>query len=255
MSIQGTVSAKIAQGPRPYQEDRYLVHSFSLADGLSGYLLAVMDGHGGSETADLCRDLTPGIFHLTGPETLEASLRKVVAGLDEQTRQMHSGTTVSLVCVLESHRRAAVAVIGDSPVIAVDRDGQMIISPEHNVRTNLEEREQAQQRGGIYEAGYIRSPRTGEGLQMARALGDCGLDDILSREPTVYAVDLGPQSVIVLATDGVFDPSHAQSDRLIEEMMGLTKRPGAFDANTLIDWADRRGLMDNATAVVWKATG
>jgi serine/threonine protein phosphatase PrpC len=176
-----------------------------------------------------------------------------VAGLDEQTRSLRSGATLSIVCVLESHHRAAVAALGDSPVVAVDRSGRVSESPDHNVRSNLEERKRAEERGGVYTGGYIVNSFSGEGLQIARALGDSGLEGIVSREPAVYTIEIGPQSVIVLASDGLFDPSHGESDRLIREMLALRESLPTFDAQALIAWAQRRGLADNATAVVWKA--
>jgi serine/threonine protein phosphatase PrpC len=90
---------------------------------------------------------------------------------------------------------------------------------------------------------------------MARALGDRLMGEVLSREPTVYTIEIGAQSVIVLASDGLLDPDHAEVARLAEEMLGLRSRGAPFDAEALIGWAEERGLFDNATAVVWNSAG
>jgi serine/threonine protein phosphatase PrpC len=163
MELRGSVTSATAQGLRSHQEDRFLVYPFASRE-LRGYLLAVMDGHDGSSAADVCVDAIPELFVLAGPEDLEASLHSIVAGLDQQTRGMTSGSTVSLACILESHGRAAIAVLGDSPVVAVDRGGEMVLSPSHNVRSNPEERRTGERRGGIFRRGYLTNPATGYGL-------------------------------------------------------------------------------------------
>ncbi|MHB8764619.1 MAG: PP2C family serine/threonine-protein phosphatase [Deferrisomatales bacterium] len=254
MPVAGTVTAHTAPGPRPHQEDRYAVARVSGPGGAEGWLLAVFDGHGGSTAADLCAGVTPRVFELRGPEDAEAALRRLVAGLDSLTRGMRSGTTVSAACVLESHGRAAVAVVGDSPVLAVARGGRTVVGPDHNARSNPAERAAAEARGGVYDpSGYLLNPATGRGLQMARALGDAALGPVLSREPEVFSLDLGPGNVLVLATDGLLDPAHGDTAGRAAELLALRRLGEGFTAQALVAWAEAGGLWDNATAVVWRA--
>ncbi|MBI3274029.1 MAG: hypothetical protein HYZ69_02700, partial [Candidatus Colwellbacteria bacterium] len=121
--------------------------------------------------------------------------------------------------------------------------------PEHNVRSNLEERKAAEQRGGIYSGGYIWNDlgSLGQGLQMSRALGDAHLGNILSREPDVYTI-AEPLWVLV-ASDGLFDPGHSDTYRLLQEIEDYAKRNATADE--LMKWVEKRGLKDNATALVW----
>jgi serine/threonine protein phosphatase PrpC len=183
----------------------------------------------------------------------EGSLRAAVAELVHLTEAFDSGTTLAVALVEEAAARVAVAVLGDSAVVVLDSRGRAVASPEHNARTNAAEREAAVRRGGVWDAsGYLRNPGSGYGVQLTRALGDAGMGPVLRRIPEVYSVDLGPDSAVVLATDGVFDPSHAGGADVAEQVSRL-RRPGRpLDAKGVIEWSERRGLQDNATAVVWE---
>src|SRR3990167_9674146 len=103
------------------------------------------------------------------------------------TRQFREGSTLSIAWVREDHDEVSVAVLGDSPVIVVDQLGQVHVSPEHNVRTNLAERNAMVARGGSYRNGYVYN-QLDVGFQVSRALGDGDLDRILSREPEIYTI-------------------------------------------------------------------
>ncbi|MEX2090516.1 MAG: PP2C family serine/threonine-protein phosphatase [Candidatus Paceibacterota bacterium] len=234
------------QGPRPYQEDR---HYETYIPDRKWLLLAIMDGHGGADTADFCEK---NIFRMMPIDkgTPKHSLRALVVNLNSATRQHKTGSTFSGVIISEKQNTASVAILGDSPVVILDDKGQLHISPEHNVRTNIEEREAAIKRGGEYSGGYIwinDGDLGTQGLQMSRALGDVLLGRILSREPETYNV-YNPVWVLV-ASDGLFDPSHKNSKSLLEEMKKFAKSKATAD--TLMAWAEKRGLEDNATAVVW----
>ena len=134
-------------------------------------------------------------------------------------------------------------------MVVVDKQGAVHISPEHNVRSNLNERKAAEKRGGIYRDGYIWNDLSslGSGLQMSRALGDAHLGKILSREPDIYVIS-NPEWVLV-ASDGVFDPDHENTSQLIEKVKKYAIRRST--AGDIMKWAESRGLKDNATALVW----
>ena len=227
-----------ARGPRPYQEDRLV----TLTNGERS-LLVVLDGHGGAEVAEHCvkRLKTLDMF----PET-ESGMLGMVQILAAETSDMEAGSTLSMVSV--TPEGAIVAVLGDSPVIIMAEDGTMRVSPEHNVRTNHAEREAAVSRGGRYSGGYIW--RGDSGLQMSRALGDAHLSGILSRVPEVYTVP-NPSWVLVLS-DGVLDPAHAVASELIGDLQQLMETITEPKAQDVLDWAEARGLADNATVVLWR---
>ena len=250
--VRGTVTAWSACGPRPYQEDRF-VAEFVDRGPVRGHLLAVLDGHGGEAAAEACARSMGRVLRAADEADAEEALRLLVAGLVRLTEAFDAGTTLAAAFVQESAARAVVAVLGDSAVVVVDSRGRAVVSPEHNARTNSAEREAAIRRGGVWEAnGYITNPGSGYGVQLTRALGDAGMGPVLSRIPEVYSVDLGPESVIVLATDGVFDPAHSGGAEVAEQVLRLRGPGRPLDAKRMIEWAARRGLQDNATAVVWE---
>ncbi|MCH8860434.1 MAG: protein serine/threonine phosphatase 2C family protein, partial [Thaumarchaeota archaeon] len=194
----GLISYATDTGLRPYQEDRFVVCSDGEHTGIK-CLMAVMDGHGGSEVSEFLSASLLEYFLTKG----EGSLRETIRSLSDQTSSMHAGSTLSVVVIPKADETTAyVAVIGDSPVIIRDKEGRIIMSPEHNVRSNTQEREAAITRGAIYEQGYIWDPSGGHGLQMSRALGDSALSEILNKEPEMYEVELGPESFIIIGSDG-----------------------------------------------------
>ncbi len=249
--MRSIVTSAVKQGPRSHQEDRYLHMKVVCESRPCGELLAVMDGHGGYTVAGLCEQGIRNVFEFTGPDQSEAALKKLVAELSLLTKSFNEGSTISLALITDTPRKVSIAVLGDSPVVVYDKQGRLHTSPEHNVRSNLEERKAAEQRGGIYSGGYIWNDLgdLGQGLQMSRALGDVGLDGILSREPDIYTIDK-PVWVLV-ASDGLFDPVHFDTDSLFEEIRKYAERNA--NADELMKWAEKRGLKDNATALVWCA--
>lgn len=247
------ISSASAKGHRPYQEDRYLVSSLP-----QGTLLAVFDGHGGSETAQFAYKRIVKIFadniaaehaaaaHLADVDAVDlakvetsdhaaAALEKTILSLNISTQHMGPGSTLSVVYIPLGGDTATCAVLGDSPIIIKDADGKINISPEHNVRTNQAERKAAEARGGIVSDGYLFESYHGMGLQMARALGDVHLNKVLSRIPDIYEVKLNAQSFVVVATDGAFDPGHYEFAKAAQTVVEMIEK-GA-DADALVKYA------------------
>jgi len=234
-----------AQGQRPYQEDRKVVYT----DSMGGKMLAVFDGHGSHTTAGTVATALPElhekvstVFHY--PEALKFLFKELVS----LTEDFESGTTASIVYIPNDHSKAYVAILGDSPVLILDKDLNLNVSPEHNVRTNYAELQAAQDRGAVFDGHYIRRGFSGLGLQMSRALGDAFLDGILNREPEVYTVELGPKSFVLLASDGLLDPSHKDTQEELKKLKYLI----GYDASakTLVNNRIERGAFDNVTAIL-----
>ena len=245
--MKHSVSFAVNQGPRSYQEDRYFYKRIEEQE-LSGWILAVMDGHGGKTVAELCAQEIEKLFRITTSDDPEEVLRLLVAELNSQTVHFHEGSTLSIALILESSSQVSIAVLGDSPVVVFDKRGEPHVSPEHNIRSNIQERKSAEQRGGVCVGGYLYDIGGGNhGLQMSRALGDAYLNRVLSREPDIYTIK-DPQWILV-ATDGLFDPGHQETEQLLKEIRDYARNQAT--ANDLMAWAEKRGLYDNATAIVW----
>src|SRR3989344_9109851 len=94
-SRKGIVSAAARQGPRSYQEDRYISLRIDKPN-LKGWLLAVMDGHGGKTVAELCAEKIEKLFQITDVHQAEESLRRLVADLNNHTEVYPEGSTFSV---------------------------------------------------------------------------------------------------------------------------------------------------------------
>jgi len=238
-------TAATAKGQRPYQEDRHIAFH-TLNDGM---VFAVADGHGGYTTAQYVVDILQNLWDahaMANLGTPKTWLSLIVRRLAEDTEYFADGCTLSIVYVPPTEAKAYVAVLGDSPVIIKDAEGKIYVSPSHNVRSNLGERERAEGRGGSYYNGYIWFD--GCGLQMTRGLGDTAMAKILNREPEIETVSLGPNSFILLATDGLFDPSHFEDAQAITDIVLLIS--GCMEAADLVKHALDIPTGDNVTAIL-----
>ena len=246
---KASVTYETAQGGRNHQEDRFAVKLFPSRQP-TNCLMAVMDGHSGGEAAEYCeREFVKTFFacysqnHNQSPES---KMRQTFNRLHCQMQHFEAGTTLSAAWVREKHNDVVVGILGDSPVIVVDRNLEVHASPEHNARSNAKELAAVKSRGGRYDGQYVFN-RYGDGIQLTRALGDVSFRDILSREPEVYAVK-NPLWVIV-ASDGVFDPEHAGTATLARELASILH--SSSTAHDIMKWAARHGIRDNATVLLW----
>lgn len=246
MKKEYSVTCAQEQGPRSRQEDRVFYRRIENPN-CCGWLLSVMDGHGGASVAELCFNEIGSLFVLSDADRTEEALAHLFAELNIKTGRFHEGSTLSVACVLEDRKRVVIAVLGDSPVVVLDDQGRLHVSPEHNIRSNPKEREAAEERGGVCFNGYLYKKDGDHGLQLSRALGDSYLDGIILREPEIYTVD--DPCWILAASDGLLDPGHGDTRELFQKITEYAKQGAS--ANDLMRWAKLRGLSDNAVALVW----
>jgi serine/threonine protein phosphatase PrpC len=252
MTIEYTVATGV--GGRPHQEDRWFVGEFP-----TGHLFAVMDGHGGFSCVERVRELIPLYWAAHDSDELKANpelrLTEVIASLAVRTNEFTTGCTISLVFIPKEQNKAYVAILGDSPVI-LNSEGSVTLSPEHNARTNMAERQAAIARGAMYHSGYLwnGSGKESGGLQMSRALGDKELT-FLSRKPETYVVNLVPECYMILATDGLLDPAHGELTMLEPEAETALQEivrwvDSGHGASEIVDVALGHNYKDNVTAIV-----
>jgi protein phosphatase 1K len=236
------------KGKRPYQEDRSVV--YWVPD--EGYLLAVFDGHGGSECADHCAKVLIELWHRTYKwdhiTSHESLISAVFHTLNDGTENMGPGCAASIAFIPKDGTSVIVGVLGDAPVLIKQANGELWLAPEHNVRTNRAEADAAIKRGGFVQSGYLFVRQSGQGLQMSRALGDRFLGTVLNREPEIFRLPLGVGSWVLVGTDGLFDPSHATQPG---ETIAAAIEAG-HDANQLVQNALNVPTYDNVTAILVK---
>lgn len=236
-------------GTRDYYEDRLVIQELT-----DGWLLAVMDGHGGAEAATFIADNLVQIFSETAeePSFVPSKLAVVFRKLHLGTKHMHPGSVLSLVFLPRNVAKAYVAVLGDVPVVIKGSGGKIFTGPEHNARSNPKERAAAEARGAVYSGGYLYEKYTQAGLQFARALGDRECDSFLNREPEICTVDLGDEGFILVGSDGLFDPGHHDTAVQVGRLVKMIEK-GA-DAKALVEDALSRGTEDNVTAILCRYT-
>src|SRR4029077_3282242 len=244
-----SINHAAAQGLRTYMEDYAYINTFK-----EGTLLAVFDGHGGDTAAQTCFSSLQNFFTMFGnmealPTPID-KLRGLFAGLVKSTENLNCGTTATIVFIPSTLDRAYVGILGDSPVIIKTPTGDYWRGPEHNVRSNTSEAARIKVAGGMGFNGYAYPPVSGfsaNGLQLSRAMGDAEFSSILSREPEIFEVPLGPNSFILVGSDGLFDPHHT-SDSSAATMVDLVEK-GATAGN-LVSAALKVPTHDNVTAIL-----
>lgn len=262
MNIRPGISSASDKGSRPYQEDRIVTKRIDTTI-VHGILLAVADGHGGDNTSSyVAQQLSDGLFDRMladgNTNSMNDSVSLTFQYLNDSTLELSrktfahysSGTTLSLAFIPDGQDNLHVGVIGDSPLILAKKNGKFHISPEHNARSNDEERKAAEHRGGVFENGYLCSRSRGMGLQMTRDIGFHGMGDILLRHPDIYELAIHDGDVLILGSDGLLDPAHWSTD---EEVRRLTKLvlEGA-EAQDLINDALDRETGDNVSVIVYR---
>lgn len=249
--IRGSVSHGVAQGLRPTQEDRAAVVRLELPS-LDGWLLGVMDGHGGADTAHLCADRIEPAFldaYEASDGAVEPALRELVRRLDEATRDLDPGSSLTVACIAEDTERAFFAVVGDSPVLFRDADDRIRLGPVHNVGVDDDGLRRALDHGALHRGGYLVDPASGSGVALTRALGDRPLT-FLDRTPDLLETDLHRHSFVLLASDGLYawpDVDVARQAELLAERVDE-----GVDADGLCTEIGATAT-DNVTAVLWKA--
>lgn len=243
------VSSATDRGPRSHQEDRFVEKLFPASHPRSA-LLAVMDGHGGDWVSIFCARELWNLFRSCRETKPEAKIKHLFALADWHTNATTDvGSTLSVAWIRQNRcNEVVVGVLGDSPVIVVDCQGNVVVSPEHNVK-NPAERDALLGRGGFCDEHYHYHSH-GRGLQLTRALGDAEFGELVSRVPEVYTVK-DPLYVIV-ATDGIFDCSHRKTRERVDKLVDTLSAESR--AEDIMSWAKaqaRGKLFDNATVLFW----
>jgi len=251
-----------AQGKRSHQEDRFLIETISAnTNNGDGLLLAVMDGHSGSEISELLsKNLTP-FFADALVETagkLFSTFDLVVKELQAMTRNSMSGSTLSMVYI-PSHQKPAntfvyTSVIGDSPIIILGKNNKLHFSEEHNASVNqkdvdfiLKSNKKLAKRGDfIVSEGFLCFGN--RYLQLTRAFGDRDFDQLIIREPTNEKIEIDNNSIIIVASDGIL---YEETRKSIYTEAIKKVRQGS-DPEELVNWALDQESHDNVTVLLYQ---
>src|SRR6266513_2092957 len=133
------ISSASAQGSRSELQDRFLTSRIPQdpVKEIHGWLMSVMDGHGGPQTAELISQELLSHFEDAFAKhcgQINQTLKAVVHTLAERTQQETSGSTLAMAYKPVHEDCVYTAVLGDSPVVVLDKQGTLQICPIHNVR-------------------------------------------------------------------------------------------------------------------------
>lgn len=175
--------------------------------GEGSYGVAVFDGHG--ERSEAVEHCATRVASLLADCTFQNAAERITGAcstLAKEVREKEDGTTCSLA-LLFPDGSVVCAVIGDSPIFGLRSKDTIVVSEEHNIRSNRAEADAAEARGGIIKNGYLYAKHHNHGIQLGRSLGDSLVSNVLSVEPSIASTRIEPGYFLCVASDGVVDLS------------------------------------------------
>ncbi|KAL1531855.1 protein-serine/threonine phosphatase [Salvia divinorum] len=227
-------------------------------------VFGIFDGHNGSAAAIFSRDhllnyvLNAMPRGLGRDEWLLALPRALVAGFvktdkEFQAKGKTSGTTATFVII--DGWTVTVASVGDSRCILDAQGGGIsILTVDHRLEENAEERERVTASGGevgrlsIFGGTEIGPLRCWPGgLCLSRSIGDMDVGEFIVPIPYVKQVKLSSTGGrLIIASDGVWDA--LSSEMAAKSCHGL---PAELAARLVVKETLRaRGLKDDTTCIV-----
>ncbi|WOG84405.1 hypothetical protein DCAR_0103588 [Daucus carota subsp. sativus] len=226
-------------------------------------VFGIFDGHNGISAAVYTKEnllnnvLTAIPQGLSREEWLQALPQALVAGfvktdIEFQQKGETSGTTVTFVVIDEL--TVTVASVGDSRCILDAQCGVVVLTVDHRLEENVEERERVTASGG--EVGRLNVFGGNEvgplrcwpgGLCLSRSIGDTDVGEFIVPVPHVKQVKLpNAGGRLIIASDGIWDA--LSSDMAAQACRGL---PAELSAKLVVKEALRsRGLKDDTTCLV-----
>ncbi|QDZ18678.1 protein serine/threonine phosphatase 2C [Chloropicon primus] len=254
-------------GGRDSQEDRIVQSSPSpYFEGLGVHLLAVFDGHRGSEASEYCarhvekvltRCLREAALGKSG-DSLDSkkglprqALERAFQVLDESFFEAHEGCNAgatSLVCLV-CESKVFVANCGDCRCIVGGPAGVRELSRDHTTASEGERERVMASKGGALRF-QVDAWRIGScGLQVTRSIGDADVKPLgVISVPEVVEHDLREgDDFICLASDGLWD---VVSSEEVAGMVRDTVKNPSMVAQRLGLEACSRGSRDNISVLV-----
>ncbi|MFH1253627.1 MAG: PP2C family protein-serine/threonine phosphatase [Candidatus Uhrbacteria bacterium] len=189
------------QGPRPRQDDRFLVLESS-----EGLLIVVCDGHGtdGDLAAAYAVDELVGWF---SRKPTDQGITNLFEDVDQTIEVDFEGGTTATVVWLKPNGETVIAYVGDSEVYAVDTRTKEVVSllPRLHSVSDLEEERRLRSAGAKLGRGRILLGND-RGINVARSLGDRDYCRFVIPEPTIVRLTPernAPFSHLLVCSDGV----------------------------------------------------
>lgn len=256
-----TSYAKASQGPRKSMEDTHVIHKVS--DSIT--LLAVFDGHGGAQVANLCKQNVGQVFANIvlqyGCHHMERNLLKTYAELDDMAYTSFEdesvGATAAIVLITPdrvwfSNCGDTMSLVGmqSTTATAAKKQSARFMSENHRV-DNEKDRVEAAGSRIIYLGGCLR---VDGGLNIARSIGDHYIKNVVISQPYITSYPLygkGRLDYALIASDGLWDVFDEEAaDAKITSLRQQHGQNIHAVLNGMIKLAYGRGSADNITLLM-----
>ena len=214
-----------------------------------GIAAALFDGNGKSNAVvDYCAEMLPRRLMELPLDAARGYILRSFADVAKEALKRKGGSTAAVACLAEDGR-AFVAVLGDSLAIANIDGREIYVSPEHNVYSNIREREAAQKRGATYLPGNRVIEHHNYLTQLGRAFGLCEMNGAVSSVPDINEMELRPGNWLALMSDGVLNPAGDTYTQDRKMLISLVDR-GATASEIIRIFTKRREIADDASMII-----
>ena len=192
-------------------EDRILVTKFTL-ERHTYYIFLVLDGHGGHSVATYTQQNFVKYFKRYLKQQGVGDMKRVISNtftyINEKVKGHKSGTTASLLLIVDDPRTIWLAHVGDSSVYGVQCKNVNtpkihLLTTNHSVSIKRERKRIRQSEDHEAEEGYV-TMESGDMLAVTRAIGDNDFGQVIKAEPTVKQMT-DQYDVYMLCSDGIWD--------------------------------------------------
>lgn len=250
---------------RKRNEDRYIHAIIADKDVLTG----VFDGHSGDAVSEYLQNNIVSVFNKDTSPDIQTRLTNTLLTLDQKVKPLESGSTAAIAYV-ESNDEGKnskvifhTAHVGDSRIVLIDCDGNIVLSTKDHKPNREGERERIERNegmvisrtgrraGSIVEDYYVI--RGEYQLAVSRAIGDYFIDETkkcISAEPEYNQRILQGLYYFIIGSDGLYD---AMTNEEIGHYIIENKEKKLLSlAKMLVKKAIEKGSKDDITAIVGK---
>jgi len=229
-----------------------------------GYF-GVYDGHGGDEASKFLKEnLSSHIAKiLANHEDLSVAFTSLDQKLLENSKEKKFVSGSCAVVVLaqpgsNGQFKIVCANLGDSRALLLKEEKAQALSKDHKPSLP-QEQERITEAGGFVTKGKV--PRVCAVLAVSRAFGDKELKatdvgrNIISSEPDIRDATAQPGDILLLASDGLFEPKNWDNEEfIIKQVNSYLENTNSLKeaAQELVKKCYKAGSTDNITVILVK---
>ena len=224
-------------GLRPTMEDTLILRQ-NFMEGF--HLLAVIDGHGGSETAALAAHYIPEMLSKLNKITI-SSLSQILRRLNKKLHKIKVKDGAAIVLTIATKTEIGVAHLGDSRALIVRKDKSVVpLTLDHKPAYRSEIELVKENRS------YVEGNRIAGILAITRSIGDFNVPGVSCIPDLNIYKRTSDDYRLVLGCDGIFDVlDNNQIGEIVTSIENIN-----LSACFLRNIAFSRGSQDNISAVV-----